>query len=128
MNVLRWGAAYRSASMFFHVVAHEQVGVANVELAVGDDGVRPGGVIASGRLEPAVLHVLLWVGLDEGDRPAFVTVVEPAVGIGDGALAGPSVLPHDLARLELDAVEPAAALAVEVAVHEHHAAVVILHL
>ncbi len=71
------------------VVAKEGVHVAQVELAVGDDGVRPGLFVAAvGLLEAAMFFVAVRRGFDEDDG-AFVlgAQVEAVVGVDEGAFA-----------------------------------------
>ena len=61
----------RACGLFrLHVVAEQHILVADVQLAVGDDRVRPGVVSASvGLLEAAALEVFLGAGLDQEIGP-----------------------------------------------------------
>src|SRR6516165_6907917 len=86
------------------VVDVEQILIADVQLAVGDDRVRPGVLAGLLRLvEAAALDVFLGVGVDQDDRAALVAVVEAAVGVEDRSLTRLALRPHDLAGLELHA-------------------------
>ena len=68
-------------------------------------------------------------GLDQADRPFLVAAVEHPVGPQQRALARTAVGPFHLARLVVQARQDArvAAATVEAAVHQDHAAVVVLH-
>src|SRR5207302_9047271 len=99
---------------------------------------RPIGLAAAvGLFEAAALDVLLWARLEEDHRAVLLSVVDAAVREGDRALlhapaAGlVALVPHHLAGLELQAGQVAAlvaaAAAVQVAVVQDHAAVVVLH-
>src|SRR5437660_1218273 len=85
----------------FYVVAEEEVLVAEVELAVGYDGVGPGIFAAVlGLFEAAVFFVGFGGGFDEDDLAAagvFFAEVEAVVGVGDGAFADLRLLPLGLA-------------------------------
>jgi hypothetical protein len=116
------------AVFLLHVVAEQQALVAQVQLAVGDDRVRPGRGAAALRLvEVAAFDVLVGVRFHQDHRAALVAVVQPSVRRRDRALARPVGGPLHLAGLELNAGQPAAVVAVHVPPHEDHAAVVVLH-
>src|SRR6185312_15362939 len=74
-----------SPSLRPYVIAKQHVLVAQVELAVGNDGMRPVGCVAAvGLLEPAALEIFLGTGLDQKHGSILGTVIEPAVGECDG--------------------------------------------
>ena len=114
------------------LVAHEAVLLAEVELAVGDDGVGPGFFFLVGGHEGAFEFVAGWGGFDQGDVAALVTVGKVAVDISDagGAVTGDfNGAPLDFPGFEFDTDRISAVVfvaTVNVSVDENHAAVVIL--
>ncbi len=119
------------------VVGEQQVLVAQVEPAVRDDGVRPRRLAAAARLlEAPALEIRLRARLDQQHRAVLGAVVEPAVREGHRALRRLSSLgalvPVDRASPKVEGQEEAARVAavraVERAVDQDHAAVVVLHL
>src|SRR5262249_42574389 len=89
-------------SMLLDIVAQQHALVSKVQLAVGEDRVGPGASAAAvGLVEAPQLDVALRVGLDQVDPAALVAVVQPAVGVGDRALAGGAAAPRHPAALEL---------------------------
>src|SRR5713101_566486 len=94
---MQWGHSTeaRSASCFaqdlllLNVIAKENILVAKIQLAVGDGGMGPGVSLAPvGLIEPAMFDKFFWIGLHQDHGSAFVSVEEPAVGIGNRTLAG----------------------------------------
>lgn len=94
--------------------------VADVEAAVGDDGVGPGffhvvGVGGGiGRGEVAFLVETGRGGFDEGDITIFTVEVEIAFGKAECCRSGGVLLPFDVAGVELEAHQRFCASAVEV--------------
>src|SRR4051794_29525005 len=115
-----------------HVVAEQYLLVTDIELAIGDDRVRPRRRPAAvGLRELAALDVLLRARLDEQHGTAFGAVVQSAVRHRHRALLRPALVPQDLAGLEIEAVQvtsPVATVsAVKATVDDDHASVVVLH-
>src|SRR6266404_4366378 len=74
----------------FYVVAKQQILVAQVQLTVGNDRVRPGGLLAAvGLVETTAFEVLLRVRLDEEHRALLGTIVEAAIRQGHRAFWRP---------------------------------------
>src|SRR5437773_3719070 len=100
-----------------HVVAQQQVLIAQVKLASRYYRVRPAILVRSLRLrEPPVFFVAVGPGLDQRDGAAlaFLTQIQMAVGINQRAFAQfVFFLPLDLAGLEVLA---GPALAVRIAI------------
>src|ERR1043166_1713417 len=119
-------------SFRLHVVAEEDVLVADVHPAAENHRVGPALALAPVRLvEPAFFLVSLRRRLDERERAgsALAAADEMSVRVGDRTLAYAPVGPHLLARLELDALQTAAAVQfVGVLSHEDDPAMVILDL
>src|SRR5262245_18692979 len=81
----------------------ETVLLAKIELASGDDGVRPARVLHVGYPERPALAIGLGRRVHQHHETVLVTEVEPAVGIGDGRGAAAVVAdraPGDFSRLE----------------------------
>src|ERR1051325_4712510 len=94
-----------SRSAALHVVAEEQVLVADVELAARDHRMGPAVLVRPlGLVEAAMLPPAFRRGLDEGDRAGTILgpEVEPAIGRGEAALPQLLLLPPEgLPRLEV---------------------------
>src|SRR5262249_8673899 len=92
-------------SLRLHIVAEQDIVIAQVELAIGDDGVRPGGElrVVVGLVEAAPFLVAVRRGVHQGHRPLLTPDVEPAVRRGERALAHRGVVPFDLAGLGVGA-------------------------
>src|ERR1019366_8642823 len=86
-----------------HVVAEQDVHVAEVELATGNDGVGPRFLVAAVRLLEAAMFLEAFGRSFNEDHCALVlrAQVEPAIGIEDRALARRGALPLGLAGLEV---------------------------
>src|SRR5262249_13332414 len=111
------------------VVAEQDPLVAQVEAAVGDDGVRPGLGLAPVRLvEAALLAAALRRCLHQRHLPVLAADVQPVVGVAERPLAHRAVLPADLAGAEVQAQQRAVARAVHEVVDKHHAADAVGHL
>src|SRR5437773_102350 len=97
----------RTASFRLDVVTEQRVLVAQVEAAAGDDGVRPGGLVAAVRRgETALLLVRVRRRLDQRDRPGVLPAdVQMTVGRGDRTSADRPLLPFRSAGLQIDADE-----------------------
>lgn len=106
--------------------------LAKVEFAVGDNGVGPGLGFLVGGHKGAFEFVGGGGGFDEGDVAALVAVDKVSVDGGDGCRAVAGTFdrsPFDLAGFEFNADGITAVVlvaAVDVAVDEDHAAVVVL--
>src|SRR5438876_783972 len=121
-------AASDTPLLLLNVITKQNVLIAQVQFAVGDDGMLPGGgTLAVGLVESVANHTLLGIGFQQDHGVLFLTIVQPIVGVGDGAFAGVIGGPHELARLEFDAGQVVAIGAVQVVVHQDHAAVMVLH-
>src|ERR1044071_4511 len=134
-NVTSFDSAFGLFSL--HVVAEQRILVADIEFAIGEDGMCPGRLFgAIGLFEATALKVLLAVRFNEQDRAGLGAVVNPAVGesyrtFADAAFVGILFVPDDVASLEVQTNQIAAAVAavgaVQAAVEDQHAAVVIFH-
>src|SRR5205085_2704546 len=112
-----------------NVVAKQVVVVPQVQAAVGDHRIGPGCLPAAVRLvESTFLYVTLRVGFHQSDRTAFRAGIEIAVRESDRTFADTAVGPLHGSSLEFNAGEVCLIKAVEVAVHDHHAAVVVAHI
>lgn len=79
-----------SSRLLLHLVAKQNVLIAEEEFAIGNDGACPGGAITSFRLiELALDDEVVRVGFDEIHGAIFAAEVEVSVGIGNRSLAIP---------------------------------------
>ncbi len=88
------------------VVAEDDVLLAEVELAIDDDGVGPTGAFAAaGGFEGRDFGVVFGGGFDEGDGAVLEMEVEVTIGRGDGgaAFAGAALFPNHIAGHQLSA-------------------------
>jgi hypothetical protein len=81
------GMISTSAAMLFasrlHVVAEQQILVAQVQFAVGNDRVRPVRLLATiGLVKAAVLNILLRIWLYQDHDALLGAIVESAIGQG----------------------------------------------
>src|SRR5713226_8135613 len=80
--------------LFFHVVAKQQILIADIQFSVCNHGMRPSGGARTIRLrESSALDVLFRIRLDQGKRATLVAVVEPAISVEDRPFARPSLFP-----------------------------------
>ena len=95
-----------------HVVAEQQILVANVQFAVGNDRVRPGRRPAAvGLVKAAALDELFSVRLDQEHGALLGAIVEPPVRQGQRALRGLAIAPQNFAGLEVETGEKTALVA-----------------
>ena len=98
-----------STSLRLHVKAEQHILVAEVELAVGNDRMRPTVLVgAVGLVEPAFLAVTLGRGLHQREDAfaAFAAQIEMAVGIRERTLADARVFPDEVAVLNSWQTQP----------------------
>src|SRR5437762_811155 len=92
------------AHLRFYFVAQKHALVAQVELTMGYDRMRPTVRLTPARLlKAAGLFVALRARLDQGDRAAvFIAEIKVAIRVGNGAFAQLLLfLPHSVAGLKL---------------------------
>src|SRR5207249_1383964 len=82
-----------AAASLLRFVGRQAAHVADVEAAVGDDRVGPGGAAEVVDLEPALLGVALGRRFGQGDFVAFAEAVQHAVGVDQRALPHAAGLP-----------------------------------
>src|SRR5258706_12251503 len=81
-----WSLGFRTV---FEIITEQQILVAQVEFAPGDDGVGPAILLGSVRLvEAAMFFVAVGRGFDQGDGSlVFGTQIETAISIDERAFA-----------------------------------------
>src|SRR4029078_12049249 len=91
------------------------------------DGMRPTGQPLGGDGEPAFFSISSGRRLDEADDVVLAEDIEMTVRVGHGALSYAAIPPDHLAAGKLEARENRVVEAVDVAVDQHDAAMMILH-
>src|SRR5262245_21308618 len=99
-----WRVHFASApiALLLHIVAKQIVLIAQIELAAGDDRMRPAFPVVYGQLELPIELIALGRSFDQGHRAILIAEVELPVGVGHGGrfLAGSAIgSPHGFAGL-----------------------------
>src|SRR2546427_12989620 len=89
---------------------------------------RPARKSLIGDAKPTLFLVASRTGLGQSDDVVLALYIKVAVGERERAFADAAVAPHHLAGREFQAREDRVVEAVEVPVHQHDAAMMILHL
>src|SRR5262249_17831238 len=131
--------SYRAGRLLgLHIVAEERILVSHIHFAICKDRMRPGRQLAAiGLFEATTLYVFLRVWFNEEQGTFFGAVIDSSIRQGQRAfrcavLGVVALVPEDVASFEIETDEGATFIsaigAVEVAVEDDHAAVVVLHL
>src|SRR5207244_1285773 len=102
--------------------------ISDVQPSAADDGMRPAREAVVGELETPLLLVSRRRRFGEPEDVVFALQIQMAVRVDERPLANAAIAPHHLSGPELEARQNGIVEAVEIAVHEHDAAVVVLHL
>src|SRR5437899_10123716 len=82
-------AASDTPSLLLNVITKQNILIAQVEFAVGDDGMLPGGgTLAVGLVESAANHTLLGIGFQQDHGVLFYSIVMNMVGVDDRSVDG----------------------------------------
>jgi len=116
------------------IIDHQNVGVADIEVAVNDNGVRPAGAAharAFGERKGTLEIVSARIGLDKCHDVILVAEVQVSICVKDGCRATTRLvlLPHHLAGLHFDAGRLALVVvvaAVDIVADSDKAAVMVL--
>jgi hypothetical protein len=117
-----------SLSLPAYVIAEQGVLITQIKTPVCDHGIRPRGGSASVRLlESAFLYIAFGGCLHEAHRAALATADQEAIRVGDRTL--PTLRSdHIICRFSTPGMSITVIEPVQVVPHQHHAAMVVLHL
>src|SRR5215813_3268414 len=110
-----------------HVINSQRSLVAEVEPSTDHDRISPAWPSLVGNRESSLFDVGVRIGFGQPDDVVFTEQVEHSVSVSQRAFAHAASGPHLLARGEFDAGQDGVGETVKIAVHQDHAAVMVLH-